>query len=138
MAREMGRPDWRAMLAGMSSTEYADWHRFYSTHYFHDVLLDMDVASVPSVRKVRFGDGYSQRAPAGLNANLKTYSVTLSVPREEATVLESFLEEHGGWKSFLWTPPYEWRQIKVTCAKWSSRVSMLRVEFSAEFEQVVN
>ncbi|EDP2800034.1 phage tail protein, partial [Escherichia coli] len=45
----------------------------------------MDVASVPSVRKVRFGDGYSQRAPAGLNANLKTYSVTLSVPREEAT-----------------------------------------------------
>ncbi|EGI4740942.1 hypothetical protein HEN51_025295, partial [Escherichia coli] len=25
----MGRPDWRAMLAGMSSTEYADWHRFY-------------------------------------------------------------------------------------------------------------
>ncbi|EHQ8957919.1 hypothetical protein NN590_004953, partial [Escherichia coli] len=28
----MGRPDWRAMLAGMSSTEYADWHRFYSTH----------------------------------------------------------------------------------------------------------
>ncbi len=36
----------------------------------------MDVASVPSVRKVRFGDGYSQRAPAGLNANLKTYSVT--------------------------------------------------------------
>ncbi|ENI6870100.1 phage tail protein, partial [Escherichia coli] len=29
----------------------------------------MDVASVPSVRKVRFGDGYSQRAPAGLNAD---------------------------------------------------------------------
>ncbi|EJM2149666.1 phage tail protein, partial [Escherichia coli] len=56
----------------------------------------------------------------------------------EATALESFLEEHGGWKAFLWTPPYEWRQIKVTCAKWSSRVSMLRVEFSAEFEQVVN
>ncbi|EPF7215371.1 phage tail assembly protein T, partial [Escherichia coli] len=25
MAREMGRADWRAMLAGMTSTEYADW-----------------------------------------------------------------------------------------------------------------
>ncbi|MBF9511828.1 phage tail protein, partial [Escherichia coli] len=25
-----------------------------------------------------------------------------------------------------------------TCAKWSSQVSMLRVEFSAEFKQVVN
>ncbi|WP_442245968.1 phage tail protein [Staphylococcus aureus] len=41
----------------------------------------MGVASVPSVRKGRLGDGYSQRAPAGLNANLKTYSVTLAVPR---------------------------------------------------------
>ncbi len=49
----------------------------------------MDVASAPSVRKVRFGDGYSQRAPAGLNAEPKTYSVTLSVPRWEATALES-------------------------------------------------
>ncbi|EDT8873016.1 phage tail assembly protein T [Salmonella enterica subsp. enterica] len=37
----MGRPDWRAMLAEMSSTEYADWHRFYRTHFFQDVLLDM-------------------------------------------------------------------------------------------------
>ncbi|EFD1376141.1 phage tail assembly protein T [Escherichia coli] len=37
----MGRPDWRAMLAGMTSTEYADWRRFYRTHYFHDTQLDM-------------------------------------------------------------------------------------------------
>ena len=37
----MGRPDWRAMLAGMTSTEYADWHRFYRTHYFQDTQLDM-------------------------------------------------------------------------------------------------
>ncbi|MBW6086267.1 phage tail protein [Escherichia coli] len=26
------------------------------------------------------------------------------------------LAEHGGWKAFLWTPPYARRQIKVTCA----------------------
>ncbi|EES0499382.1 phage tail assembly protein T, partial [Escherichia coli] len=37
----MERPDWRAMLAGMTSTEYADWRRFYRTHYFHDTQLDM-------------------------------------------------------------------------------------------------
>lgn len=37
----MGRPDWRAMLARMTSTEYADWHRFYRTHYFQDTQLDM-------------------------------------------------------------------------------------------------
>ncbi|EES7761598.1 phage tail protein, partial [Escherichia coli] len=33
---------------------------------------------------------------------------------------------------------YAYRQIKVTCAGWSARVGMLRVEFSAEFKQVVN
>lgn len=102
------------------------------------VKFGMDVVSVFFVRKVRFGDGYFQRAFVGLNVNLKTYSVTFFVFREEVTVLESFLEEYGGWKFFLWTSFYEWRQIKVICVKWSSRVSMLRVEFSVEFEQVVN
>ncbi|EEV4474190.1 phage tail protein, partial [Escherichia coli] len=64
--------------------------------------------------------------------------VMLSVTREEAWHLEAFLAEHGGWKAFLWKPPYAYRQIKVTCAGWSARVGMLRVEFSAEFKQVVN
>ncbi|MDP1481659.1 phage tail protein, partial [Klebsiella pneumoniae] len=84
--------------------------------------------SAPSVRAVRGGEGYAQRAAAGLNADLKTYRVTLSVSRQEATALESCLAEHGGWQAFLWAPPYGYRQIKVTCAKWTARVSMLRVE----------
>ncbi|MJR17624.1 hypothetical protein DOZ33_25605, partial [Escherichia coli] len=29
LAREFGRPDWRAMLAGMTSSELGDWHLFY-------------------------------------------------------------------------------------------------------------
>ncbi|HBU6575769.1 TPA: phage tail assembly protein T, partial [Citrobacter amalonaticus] len=37
LAREFSRPDWRAMLAGMSSTEYSDWRIFYRDNYFHDV-----------------------------------------------------------------------------------------------------
>ncbi|EGE6899311.1 phage tail protein, partial [Escherichia coli] len=48
------------------------------------VKPDMEVNSQPSVCEVRFGDGYSQRMAAGLNADLKTYRVTLSVTREEA------------------------------------------------------
>ncbi|WP_249535395.1 phage tail protein, partial [Escherichia coli] len=34
------------------------------------VKPDMEVNSQPSVREVRFGDGYSQRMAAGLNASL--------------------------------------------------------------------
>ncbi|WP_435526371.1 phage tail protein [Escherichia coli] len=83
--------------------------------------LGMEVTSQPSVMEVRFGDGYSQRAPAGLNADLKIYNVSLSVSRDDARRLED-----------------TYRQIKVTCAKWTTRINMLRVEFSAEFKQVVS
>ncbi len=101
------------------------------------VKPDMEVNSQPSVREVRFGDGYSQRMAAGLNADLKTYRVTLSVTREEARHLEAFGRARR-LEGILWKPPYAYRQIKVTCAGWSARVGMLRVEFSAEFKQVVN
>ncbi|MDX5557891.1 phage tail assembly protein T [Escherichia coli] len=60
----MGRPDWRAMLAGMSSTEYADWHRFYSTHYFHDVLLDMHFSGLTyTVLSLFFSDPDMHASP---------------------------------------------------------------------------
>ncbi|HFM3790382.1 TPA: phage tail protein [Escherichia coli] len=106
---------------------------------FHwKVRPDMNVVSEPKVVTVKLGDGYEQRRAAGLNNQLSIYSVTIRVRKCEHPSLKAFLERHGGVRAFQWTPPYEWRQIKVTCAKWSSRVSMLRVEFSAEFEQVVN
>ncbi|EGT68144.1 hypothetical protein C22711_2174 [Escherichia coli O104:H4 str. C227-11] len=92
----------------------------------------MDVTSAPSVREVRFGDGYSQRAPAGLNADLKTYSVTLSVSREEAMALESFLAEHGGWKAFLWTPPLWLQADKGDLRKNGRRRSVCCVLGSAQ------
>ncbi|WP_407228798.1 phage tail protein [Escherichia coli] len=98
----------------------------------------MDVASTPSVREVRFGDGYFPARACRAECQPENVQRDAFCPRWEATALESFLAEHGGWKAFLWTPPYDWRQIKVICAKWTSRVSMLRVEFSAEFKQVVN
>ena len=44
----------------------------------------MEVTSQPSVMEVRFGDGYSQRAPDGLNADLKIYNVSLSGSRDDA------------------------------------------------------
>lgn len=40
LAREFHRPDWRSMLAGMSSTELSEWGRFYHQQYFEGNLLD--------------------------------------------------------------------------------------------------
>ncbi|GHK73494.1 phage tail protein [Escherichia coli] len=96
----------------------------------------MDVASTPSVREVRFGDGYSQRA---CRAECQPENVQRDFlsPVGRPRRWNRFWQSTEAGKRFLWTPPYDW-QIKVTCAKWTSRVSMLRVEFSAEFKQVVN
>ncbi|ANI82415.1 MULTISPECIES: phage tail assembly protein T [Kosakonia] len=40
LAREFGRPDWRAMLSAMSSTELAEWGDFYRVQLFSNDLLD--------------------------------------------------------------------------------------------------
>ncbi|WP_457921966.1 phage tail assembly protein T, partial [Citrobacter portucalensis] len=34
------------MLAGMSSTEYADWRMFYQDNFFNDVQLDAHFSSL--------------------------------------------------------------------------------------------
>ncbi|OVC83010.1 phage tail protein, partial [Escherichia coli] len=90
------------------------------------VKPDMEVNSQPSVREVRFGDGYSPRMASGLDADLKTYRVTLSVTPGEARHLEAFLAEHGGLKAFLRRPPYPYRPIKVPSAGRSARGGMVR------------
>ncbi|MBK5072233.1 phage tail assembly protein T [Budviciaceae bacterium CWB-B4] len=45
LAREFSRPDWRAMLAGISSTELSEWVDFFDEHFFSDVQLDAHFAS---------------------------------------------------------------------------------------------
>lgn len=56
------------------------------------------------VREVRFGDGYRQIAPDGLNAREQSWP--LSFDRHETVIaaIQNFLDAHlGEW--FLWTPP---------------------------------
>ncbi len=80
----------------------------------------MEVNSQPSVREVRFGDGYSQRMAAGLNADLKTYRVTLSVTWEEARHLEAFWQSTGAGRHFveatLCIPADKGDLCRVVCA----------------------
>ncbi|EAQ2996255.1 phage tail protein [Salmonella enterica subsp. enterica serovar Abony] len=98
----------------------------------------MGVDSEPQVSVVRFGDGYEQRRASGINNDLKKYSVTIRVDREDGPALEGFLSQHNGVKAFLWTPPYGYRQIKVVCRKWSVKAGLLKTTFTATFEQVIS
>lgn len=93
----------------------------------------------PKINKVQFGDGYTQRSPKGINHNLREFNVTFKgvwgskiengkiVPInpsgfDEMAKVEQFLQEHAGYKAFLWASKRKYNQdepIKVVCETWS-------------------
>ncbi|EED0701758.1 phage tail protein [Escherichia coli] len=99
----------------------------------------MQVTEKPSVVTVKFGDGYQQRRPAGLNAQLKTFQVVFRVTTDaEREALSAFLSWHGGYLAFLWKPPKHNRTVRVVCREWSITDNARYSDFSCTIEQVVN
>jgi len=93
--------------------------------------------SQPSVRKVQFGDGYSQRLVFGLNQNPKTWSLTWEVSETDADTIETFLDARGGAESFDWTPPDTATSYKWVCEQWTKTIPYLnRATITATFVQV--
>lgn len=54
--------------------------------------------------RARFGDGYEQRAPDGINTERQTWPLTFKGPVAEITPIIQFLRRNRH-VSFLWTPP---------------------------------
>ncbi|MCR8922667.1 phage tail protein [Dasania sp. GY-MA-18] len=63
-----------------------------------------------------FGDGYEQRAGAGLNSHKTHWQlVWVAISKAEADQLKDFLDERGGHTAFAWTPPGELNSRKWVC-----------------------
>lgn len=94
--------------------------------------------SNPSVRKVRFGDGYEQRITVGLQQNPKTFQLTFEVSETDADTIETFLDARADDNaSFDFTPPGEASSSKFVCESWSKSIPYLnRASISATFRQV--
>ncbi|EAA5217300.1 phage tail protein [Salmonella enterica] len=98
----------------------------------------MQSSVTPAVQTVKFGDGYEQRRPAGLNFILKNFKPVFRVTsEEERQALEDFLFDHAGVKAFLWRPPKHNRTIKIVCREWSVTDYACYTDFNCTFEQVV-
>jgi phage-related protein len=94
-------------------------------------------SSQPAVRKVQFGDGYSQRLTVGLNQNPKSWSLTWEVSEANADTIENFLDARGGAESFDWTPPDTATSYKWICGEWNKTIPYLnRATITATFTQV--
>jgi len=48
LAHEFRRPDWRRMLSEMTSSEFADWLRYFAAVPFSHRLLDAEFAALSS------------------------------------------------------------------------------------------
>lgn len=82
-----------------------------------------DNAPVPEIKwrtlNAQFGDGYSQSAGDGINGKVQRWPLTFSGSKAEIQALWNFLDEHQGWKRFLWTPPTETEPIAVRAPNYS-------------------
>ncbi|AJO76498.1 phage tail protein [Pseudomonas sp. MRSN 12121] len=67
----------------------------------------IEAVSAPEyrVRSSKFGDGYEQVVGEGVNNRVDSWPLTFVVKEAVALQIQAFLNRHGGFKSFLWTPP---------------------------------
>ncbi|EAU1516082.1 phage tail protein [Salmonella enterica] len=97
----------------------------------------MGIKTKPSVKVVKFGDGYEQRSQGGLNSQLRSFTPTFRVINDELPYLLAFFNEHGAYKAFLWCPPAVNRTIKVVCREWDVKAQNLYADVSCLFDEVV-
>lgn len=78
----------------------------------------------PRVTSLRYGDGYEESAPDGLNPMKQAWSLQFrKVSREAGDEIVGFFRARmsavGGLENFDWTPLWETAPIKVIARNWT-------------------
>lgn len=95
-------------------------------------------ASTPKVNVSKFGDGYSQRTPSGINVIEQTWELSFqSIDVTTANAIEAFFVQRKGATPFSWLPTGEVSEVRVVCTKWNKTYdSHLSSTITATFERV--
>lgn len=95
------------------------------------------------VASSRFGDGYEQRGPDGLNPIKRTWSLQFkAVTLANGNAIEAFLEARAnaaaGLESFQWWPMWSAADRRVVCRTFgrSALDDLDQSDISATFEEV--
>lgn len=90
-------------------------------------------SATASVRRAKFGDGYSQQVAEGINSVARKYQVSFVAPKAVVTEIIAFLDAHAGM-SFLWAGP--WGTGLYYCDTYTdSHLGGLTYSVTATFEQ---
>lgn len=108
--------------------------------YLPDIPPDFGPQEQPqfSVDRARFGDGYVQSRPSGLNSVTDSIQVSWSLlTRDEFQTLYRFLKSRKGVHSFRWQAPWDDEVRKWRCEELSGTkpTSARFGSISASFEE---
>lgn len=92
----------------------------------------------PTVRVVKFGDGYEQRLAYGVNTKPQNWTLRWSAcSNSDADAIEAFFEARGAVESFDWTPIEQVTTYKFVCREWQREHQYADINvITATFEQV--
>jgi phage-related protein len=78
----------------------------------------------PSIKEVRFGDGFVQRSPDGINNILLPFNLTFDKRTDaETRAILHFLNTRAGHQSFIFMPPPPFNINKLfVCAQWRHNI----------------
>lgn len=93
--------------------------------------------SAPNVTTSQMGDGYEERKPAGLNNDLKTYSLTYNIPKASRKLFRDFLDSKKGYMAFEIFSPSRNRWQLVIAPKWSEATHHYFSTFTVNYEEVL-
>ncbi|MDE1011275.1 MAG: phage tail protein [Paraburkholderia fungorum] len=86
-------------------------------------------------RGAQFGDGYKQLVGDGINGKSSSWPITIIEPMDAMQPITDFLDRHGGYVPFQWTPPYGAAAL-FTCAGYTpKRTAGSLITLTATFEQ---
>lgn len=77
------------------------------------------INSSPDTVIAKFGNGYEQAAPAGLNNDLKTYSQRFIVQEVDRLRFNEFMNEHGNHKAYMVFSYSRMKMVPVRNNNWS-------------------
>lgn len=90
----------------------------------------------PTVKVIKFGDGYEQRQASGINRKPRNFALKFTRSVAEIDSIESFLSARGAVESFKYIHPGQPAGVFV-CREWSrTDISYAVHGLSTTFEEV--
>jgi phage-related protein len=110
-------------------------------YFFWKPSYNSEASMKPRAKSIKFGDGYEQRAPDGINNVLLAFDLSFATKREnEATAILHFLHVRAAWESFVFNAPNPYNVNKrYVCREWTpSFIFKDNFTIRATFEEVPN